>query len=71
MSDYMTRYKGHYILRMREEATGDVIYDTTLPDSALPATARVRGGFRTVASAKKYITRFGKPIKIRRVKIDE
>ena len=66
--DYLTRYKGHYIQRMRNVCTGEITYQTTLPESALPATARVRGGFKTVASAKKYITKFGRPIKIVRVK---
>ncbi len=71
MKDYMVRYKGHYILRMRNERLDMVVYDTTLPNEAIPATVRVRGGFTTLASAKKYITRYGKPIKIRKVDVDE
>ena len=66
--DYLTRYKGHYIEELQNVRTGEVLFQTTLPESALPDAVRVRGGFRTMASAKKYITRFGRPIKIRRVK---
>ena len=71
MGDYMTRYKGHYILRMRNVRTSEIVFETTLPDEALPAAVRVRGGFKTVASAKRYITRFGRPIIIRKEIVDE
>ncbi len=71
MENYMVRYKGHYILRMRNVFTDEIVFETTLPDEAIPATVRVRGGFKTVASAKRYITRYGKPIKIRKVDVNE
>ena len=62
-------YKGHYIQRqifVSNDGGSHRGYTTTLPDSAVPPAARLRG-FLTVASAKKYITRYGKRPKIRRV----
>ena len=62
-------YKGHYIQRQLVKYNIDeygIGYTTTLPEEAVPPAARLRG-FLTVASAKKYITRYGKRPKIERV----
>ena len=62
-------YKGHHIQRQLVKYNGDedsLGYWTTLPEEAIPPAARLRG-FLTVASAKKYITRYGQSPKIRRV----
>ena len=68
--DNLIHYKGHYIMVefFAKKGGGYTVgYTTTLPEEAIPPAARLRG-FLTVASAKKYITRYGKRPKIRRVK---
>ncbi len=62
-------YKGHYIqpeFFTDKDGNEFVGFTTTLPEEAVPPAARHRG-FLTVASAKKYITRYGKRPKIERV----
>ena len=68
--DNLIHYKGHYIwpeLFVGKDGGHTVGFTTTLPEEAVPPAARLRG-FLTIASAKKYITRYGKRPKIRRVK---